>query len=103
MDDDVFRQSNNFVAKEGKREQLGELMVFHQTQLFGEIPLIATVPASYCVEEIVPGISLEVMGYLSESPVFLDEHHVTIRLPASESQIHDLAEFWNSYTKAQCV
>lgn len=83
-------------AKEGKHTQLGALMVFHQTQLVGEIPLIVTVPADYRPPSVLaPDTSLEEMGYLYEPPVFLDSSHVMIRLPSGESQIHDLSEFWN--------
>lgn len=73
------------MAEEGKRGQFGALQVFHRTQLLGEIPLIATVPTAYS----------EVLEYhLSESPpVFLDAHHVLIRLPSGELQTHDLSEF----------
>lgn len=83
LDEDA-KLDGQYVAKEGKHEQLGALMVFHQTQLLGEIPLIPPVPAGYCVEEI---------GCRSESPVFLDARHVMIRLPSGESQIHDLSGF----------
>lgn len=92
LDEDAQRDGH-YVAKEGKRERLGALLVFYQTHLLGEIPLIATVPASYCAEE---GVFREVMGYLSESPpVFLDAHHVVIHLPSGESQMHDLSKFAN--------
>lgn len=94
LDEDAQRDGH-YVAKEGKREQLGALMVFHQTQLLGEIPLIATVPADYH-PEITLAASPEELGYLSESPpVFLDARHVMIRLPSGESQIHDLSELWH--------
>lgn len=84
LDEDA-RRDGRYIAKEGKQGQLGALQVFHQTKLLGEIPLIATVPAAY---------SEELEYRLSESPpVFLDAHHVMIRFPSGESQIHDLSEF----------
>lgn len=104
IDEDV-QQSGNYSAKEGKREQLGALMVFHQTQLLGEIPLIVTVTASYRPPSIlasgffsreteIPDPSPEEWGHLSD-PVFLDADHIMIRLPSGESQIHDLSMFGN--------
>lgn len=86
LDEDA-RRDGRYIAKEGKQGQLGALQVFHQTQLLGEIPLIATIPAAY---------SEELEYHLSESlPVFLDAYHVLIRLPSGESQTHDLSEFWH--------
>lgn len=84
--DENAQRDGRYVAKEGKREQLGVLMVFHHTQLLGEIPLIAPAPASYGVE---------VMGYIFGSPVFLDEYHIMIRLPSGESYMYDLSGFGN--------
>src|SRR6266849_2802472 len=90
-------------AKEGKREKLGALMVFRQTQPLGEIPLIVTVPAGYRLPSVLasgffsqetktPDSSPEEWGHLSD-PVFLDADHIMIRLPSGESQIHDLSRF----------
>ncbi len=106
-------QYGKYSAKEGKREQLGALMVFHQAQLLGEIPLIATVPAGYrppsllapgffSQETKIPASSPEEWGHLSDSvPVFLDADHIMIRLPSGESQIHDLSPFWNESLSRQ--
>ncbi len=86
LDEDARRDGRS-IAKEGKQGQPGALQVFHQTQLLGEIPLIATVPVAY---------SEELEYHLFESsPVFLDAHHVLIRLPSGELQTYDLSEFWH--------
>lgn len=80
--------------KGGKRE-IGGVMVFRRTQQVNEIPLTVTVPAGY----LPPGLqssegTAEEVKYISD-PVFIDAHHLLVRLPSGESQVYDLSKFWN--------
>lgn len=90
-------------VKEGEQKKMGALMVFHQTHLLGEIPLIVTVPADHRPPSMMASgfftqeadafaSAVEENPYLSD-PVFIDAHHIATCLPSGESQIHDLSGF----------
>ncbi len=70
----------------GGEYSLGTLQVFRKKQpLTRTIPLIATLPAGWLPAD--PDAE-EVLSL--EDPVFLDEHHVQIRLPSGEIQVHQV-------------
>ena len=79
-------------GKGGKRT-IGAVMVFRGTQQVGEIPLTVTVPAGYLPPGLqsFEGVAKE-LKYISD-PVFIDAHHLLVRLPSGESQVHDFSSF----------
>lgn len=83
-------------GKGGQRE-IGSILVFESAHLLGEIPLLITVPAGYLPPGIgtLEGVSDEPVDIAD--PVFLDGHHIMIRLPLGGTQIHDVSPFWNEY------
>lgn len=91
------------LTRETKKE-IGAIVVFHQTQILGEIPLRLPIPSRYQPPNVsAPGFfSQETKASHSfpegseyiVDPVFLDTQHMMIRLPSGESQVHDLSGFW---------
>lgn len=101
-DENVLEQDGHS-TKEAKKE-IGAMIVFHQTQILGEIPLSLTIPPGYQPPDVsAPGcFSQETKASNSfpekseyiVDPIFLDAHHVIMHLPSGESQVYDLSEFW---------
>jgi len=87
------------------KKEIGAIVVFHQTQMLGEIPLRLTIPPDYQPPNVsAPGFfsqetkassSFPEGSEYTVDPVFLDTHRIMIRLPSGESQVHDLSGFWD--------
>lgn len=71
----------------GGEYELGTLLVFRgKQQPPRTIPLIATLPAGWR-----PADPIAIEALFLSDPVFLDAHHVQVRLPSGETQVHQVS------------